>query len=363
MKKILLALFVVIMGAVLIFSGCSTEESPTSQTTASPTTTKPVQTVTIKFGYDIPPHTSLGDPVDAFAKEVNEKTGGRVKVETYPAGTLSTMESALESLRAGVADAYVISIGANQNAFPVINFTSLPGLDCFPHTEELLEAETNALRTVINKYPSAAEDLEGFKMLYSNTYTSAILMGNGDPIRKPADMQGKKIGCTGFRQELTVNLDAAPVFTIPPQMYEQLQNGVCDAVYVAWNAAGDWQLQEQTDYAYDQTFGGDQLPAVMRMEVWNKLSPQDQQIVTEAAAMAEQVNRDFITNQIPGVRQLWADSGIDVISPTAEEKALWEKEFAVVWQNYIDTNKAAGVSDIEAIFNEWKTLVETARGF
>ena len=316
--------------------------------------------MTVKLGYDTPPPTGLGVPADFFAKEVTARTGGRVTVETYPAGTLSTMASSLESLRAGVADAYVISFGANREEFPVLSFTGLPGLDFFPHTNELLKMETDTVRAIISKFPAAAEEMEGLKMLYSCTYTSAVLMGGGEPIRTPAGIKGKKVGVDAYRQDLVEHLDGAPVFTIPPFMYEQLQTGVVDAVMVAWGAALDWQLQELVDYAYNLDFGGGPLPCVINTDVWNKISPADQQIIIEVAAQAEQVNRDFVTGQIPEAKQLWKDTGIPIIAPTAEELALWEDAFAVIWDEYKnEINK--GVPDIEAILGYWKDAIEKAQ--
>jgi len=316
--------------------------------------------MTVKLGYDTPPPTGLGVPADFFAKEVTARTEGRVTVETYPAGTLSTMASSLESLRAGVADAYVISFGANREEFPVLSFTGLPGLDFFPHTNELLKMETDTVREIIDKFPAAAEELEGLKMLYSCTYTSAVLMGKGDQIRTPAGIKGKKAGVDAYRQDLVQYLEGAPVFTIPPMMYEQLQTGVVDCIMVAWGASMDWQLQELVDYVYNLDFGGGQLPCVISMDVWNKISPQDQQIMIEVAAEAEQVNRDFVTGQIPKAKQLWKDTGIPIVAPTAEELTQWRAAFEVVWDEYTnEINK--GAPDIDKILDYWKGAIEKAQ--
>lgn len=344
MKKLFIIPILVILVIGLFLGSCGEEE------------TKPM---TIKLGYDIPPPTSLGTPSEYFAEQVTQRTEGRVTVETYPAGTLSTMESSLESLRAGVADAYVISLGANRDAFPVLSFTGLPGLDFFPHTEELMKEEVNTLRAIIDKYPGAAEELEGFKLLYSCTYTSAVLMGKGDPILTPDGIAGKKVGADAYRQDLVEYLNGAPVFTIPPMMYEQLQTGVIDVTTVAWNAAHDWQLQELVDYVLDFSFGGGQLPCVLRTDIWDKISSKDQKIMMEVAAEADQVNRDFIKGQLPEARQLWVDTGIEVITPNAQQIAAWETAYKVIWDQYLEINK--DVKDIDKIFDYWKDAIYATR--
>ena len=69
---------------------------------------------------------------DYFAKTVPVRTNGRITVDTYPSGTLSTMGSSLKSLRAGVADAYILGIGALPQDFPASQCSALPGLSFFP---------------------------------------------------------------------------------------------------------------------------------------------------------------------------------------------------------------------------------------
>jgi TRAP-type C4-dicarboxylate transport system substrate-binding protein len=99
---------------------------------------------------------------------------------------------------------------------------------------------------------------------------------------------------------------------------------------------------------------------VISMDMWNKISAQDQQIMMEVAAEAEQVNRDFVTGQIPEAKQLWKDTGIPIITPTAEELAQWEDAFAVIWDEYKnEINK--GVPDIDKILDYWKGAIEQAQ--
>jgi TRAP-type C4-dicarboxylate transport system substrate-binding protein len=339
----------------------STSTATTTSTATSTSTVQPPKPITVKLGYDTPPPTGLGVPAEFFAKEVTARTNGRVTVQTYPAATLSTQASSLESLRAGVADAYVLSLNSYQDAFPVLQFTGMPGLDFFPDTDQQMKDEVNTMLDIIDKYPAAAEELAGLHFLYSCTYTSNILMGKGDPILVPADMNGKKIGASGLLQDVIIASGGTPVAMIPPEMYQNIQTGVVTDTLVAWGAALDWQLQELVKYVLDMSFGGGQLPTVMNENTWNKISPQDQQIVTAVAAEAEQVNRDFVTKQIPEARQKWTDAGIPIIKPTADQKAQWIEKFSAIWDKYIATNKADGVTDIDAIFNEWKTAAEASQ--
>jgi TRAP-type transport system periplasmic protein len=330
----------------LVFSGCSG--------------TKSAGLITYKFGYDTPPTTNLGVPVEYFAKEINTRLAGRVKVDTYPAGTLSSQGSGLENVRSGVADAYVFSFGANLKAFPIMNFTSLPGLNFYPDAVKDMEKEVSTMKTILAKYPAAQEETKGLKLLWSNTYSTAVYMGS-KKINTPADISGLKIGCDGMRQDVTMTLGGVPVFTIPPQMYQQLQTNLCDGVLVAWGAAMDWQLQEQVKYALDFSFGGSQMPIFMNEKSFNKMSSADQKVFMEVAAQAESVNRDEVYKAIPVSKAKFAGAGVQIYTLTDEQKKLWMDKYATIWQNYLDSNKSAGVKDIQSIFNDWKTAVQAPR--
>ncbi|MBN1191848.1 MAG: TRAP transporter substrate-binding protein DctP [Dehalococcoidales bacterium] len=368
MKKEQVAPLMVFLALVLIvslvFIGCSGTSSTTAPATsaapaAATSAPAPAGLITFKIGYDTPPTTNLGVPVEYFAKEVNSRLAGRVKVDTYPAGSLASQGTGLENVRTGVADAYVFSFGAHLNSFPVMNFTSLPALNFYPDTVKDMETEVATMKAILAKYPAAQEETEGLKLLWSNTYSTAVYMGN-TRITKPDDIKSLKIGCDGMRQEVTNTLGGVPVFTIPPNMYQQLQTNLCDGVLVAWGAALDWQLQEQVKYAFEWSFGGSQMPIFMNEKSFNKLSPEDQKVFMEIAAEAEAVNRDEVYKVIPQSKEKFAAAGVEIYSPTPEEKKLWLDKYAVIWQKYIDDNKAAGVTDIESIFNDWKTAVDEA---
>jgi TRAP-type C4-dicarboxylate transport system substrate-binding protein len=333
----------IVMVIALVFSGCSGAKA---------------ELITYKFGYDTPPTTNLGVPVEYFAKEVNTRLAGRVKVETYPAGTLSSQGTGLENVRSGVADAYVFSFGANLKAFPIMNFTSLPGLNFYPDTVKDMEKEVATMQAILAKYPAAQEECKGLKLLWSNTYSTAVYMGT-KKISTPDDIKGLKIGCDGMRQEVTSTLGGVPVFTIPPQMYQQLQTNLCDGVLVAWGAAMDWQLQEQVKYALDWSFGGSQMPIFMNEKSFNKMTKQDQQVFLEIATKAGAVNRDEVYRVIPESKQKFAAAGVQIYTLTDAQKKLWMDKYAIVWQQYLNTNK--GVKDIQSIFNDWKNAVEAPR--
>ncbi len=268
------------------------------------------------------------------------------------------MGTAIDNLRHGVADIYVISFGAQIANFPLMNFTSLPALNFYPDTEKDMKAETDTLRAIIDKYAGPKTELKGLKLIWSDTYSTAVLMGKKQ-IKVPADMVNVKIGCDGMRQDVVKTIGGVPVFTIPPQMYQQLQTNVVSGVLASWGAALDWQLQEQVNYILDFSFGGSQMAVIMNEASYNKMSAADKKIFDEVCMAAEAVNRQFVAKQIIEAKDKFAKAGVQIYQPTDAEKAAWMDKYKTVWQTYLDNNK--GYSDAQDVFNHWKKAVETPR--
>ena len=63
--------------------------------------------IKLRIGHDLPPFTTLGMGIDAWAKEVNKRAEGRLVAEVYPSSTLSEQKSGIDMLQAGVANGYM----------------------------------------------------------------------------------------------------------------------------------------------------------------------------------------------------------------------------------------------------------------
>jgi TRAP-type C4-dicarboxylate transport system substrate-binding protein len=56
---------------------------------------------------------------------------------------------------------------------------------------------------------------------------------------------------------------------------------------------------------------------------------------------------------------LFADAGVEIITPTDAEKAQWEEAFSVIWDEYLEINK--DVKDIDEILQYWKDAINATR--
>ncbi len=317
--------------------------------------------IKLRVGHDLPPFTTPGMGIDTWAKAVNERTEGRVVVEVYPASSLSEQKSGIDMLQAGVADAYMVSFSTHRPLFPVIVVAGLPGLG-FPDTAEGHMAHANTLLAFIDKYPVLANEVKDYKIIFDIINSNNILLSAKKEIHTPADVKGLKIGGTGALLELFKKLGAAGVFDIPPQAYQKLQTGVTDATAIHFLATGEFKVYEVAKYALDISFGQAELPFMMSRNSWNKIPARDQQIIMEAALVGQKVAFKAAEERSLQGRKAMLDHGGTIITPTPEERALWEKEFAFIWEKWISDNEAAGVTDAREILNDWKSAADKSWG-
>jgi TRAP-type C4-dicarboxylate transport system substrate-binding protein len=342
MKRIIPHLMVFLMAIGLIICGNSE-----------------AKTIKLRFGHDLPPFTTPGIAYDAFAKEVNEKAGGRLVVEIYPAGSLSDQTSALEMLDSGVADAYHVSVSAHRTQFPIAAVEALPGHG-FSDTARGHLAHANAFRSLIKTYPVVGEEFKKYVLLFDLINASSHLVSANKVIRTPDDVAGLKVGCTGAKLQLAKMCGGAAVFDVPPKAYQSLQTGVIDVSTLHWIAIGEFKIFEVAKYFLDSRIDQSSLMCLMSKRTWDKLSAEDQKILREAAANAEKIQFRLNEERTALGRQKFLNygKGRSIIKPTAAEARLWNEKYNTLRQKWVDDSKAAGVTNAQEILDFYKSLVD-----
>ena len=210
--------------------------------------------IKLRVGHDLPPFTTPGVGIAAWAKAVNEKAAGSIVVEVYPASTLAEQKGGVEMLQAGVADCYMVGLGSHRKIFPISEVTSLQGL-AFPDTAKGHKAHANAFLGLIAKYPRFQKEFKDYVIIFDIINSNSILLSKDKEIHLPTDIAGLKVGATGRSGVFVKNMGGASVFSVPPQAYQKLQTGVLDAQPIHFLAIGEFKLFEVAKYAHDLTWG------------------------------------------------------------------------------------------------------------
>jgi TRAP-type C4-dicarboxylate transport system substrate-binding protein len=319
--------------------------------------------ITIRMAHDLPPFTAPGRSYDAFAKEVNEKAQGRIKVEVYPAKSLADQASGLEMLDSGVADACHISLSSNRPMFPNANVHALPGHG-FPDTVEGNIAHTKALLSLIDTFPAVADEFRKYKLLFNCVNPGNLFASRDKVIRVPDDLKGLKAGGAGARLEFYKLCGAAGIFNVIPDAYQSLQTGVIDVTSIHWIAIGEFKIFEVAKYVLDLPIDMTALSCLMSKRTWDKIPAEDQKIMMEAAANAQLLDYRLNAEGMILGRKKFTEygKGREIITPTAEQVQAWEEKFALVRNQWVAEREAAGVKNAKEILAHHKRFVDQAWG-
>jgi TRAP-type C4-dicarboxylate transport system substrate-binding protein len=310
--------------------------------------------ITLRVGYDLPPFTQPGRAIEAWADTVMKKSDGRIQVEVYPSATIGEQKSALDILSSGVADAMMVSFAAHRGFFPLSNIGGLPGLG-FPDTFEGHTAHAKTLQFIIDKYPAVAKEFKDFKILFDIVNSNNILLSKDTLIRTPQDVKGMKIGGAGVSLQFAKVIDAAGVFCVPPLVYQQMQTGVIDIATIHFSGIKDFKLYEVGKFATLVSWGQSEIPLVMSKSSWNKLSAEDQQIISEASKEGQVVGFRIAEEYNKIGRNDMQSHGGQILTPNAEEYAAWEKQFEIIWNMWVADREKEGVGNAADILKDWKT--------
>lgn len=285
-----------------------------------------VKTIKLAHGLDITHSVHKG--MVFLAEKVAEKSGGRLQVEIYPNQQLGTERQCLELLQIGSLGMTKVSGAVLESFAPKAKVLSLPYvfknkqhsydiLDGAIGREILIESEKYWLRGLC--YYDA-----GSRSFYTKE----------KPINTPDDLGGLKIRVqeSATAMKMVRNLGGAPTPIPWGEIYTSLQQGMVDG---AENNPPSFYLSRHYEvckyYCLNEHTAVPDLLIISTI-IWNKLSPEEQGWLQEAA------NESVVLQ-----RKLWDES---------EQEALKAVEAAGV--EIIRPDKTPFIDKVQTLLEEYK---------
>ena len=273
MKKFAAAMAAALSLAVLGLSGCAQSGAKTS---AEASAENPM-VLTLAHGLS-ETHT-VHIAMTEFADKVEERTNGRIQVRILPNGQLGSENENMEQLMAGVISMTKVSAPGLATYNESYHAFGLPYI--FDDTEDFYHVMDS---DEMHEFFLSTED-EGFVTLTYYTSGARSFYTKDKAIRTPEDLKGLKIRVQDMESQ-TDMLDVmggTPVAMSYGDVYTSLQTGIIDGTENNETALTTGKHGEICKvYSKDEHA---MIPDVMVMsaKIWNTISPEDQQIILEAA--------------------------------------------------------------------------------
>ena len=244
----------------------------------SPATAAPI---TLRFAGQSPPDHMATKTMEAMAKEIGEKTKGRVQVKVYPAGQLGNYSLVMEEMIRGTIDMACMSVATDFDPRLEIIYTN--GFVTGYESAKKALVPGAWLPDKLNSFTSAL----GVRIIGS--YVEGFIgIGSVKPVKEPLNPKVDKGVLTRVPNMVVYTLAAKAMgyrpITIPyPDVYQSMQTGVCDAVDGYPTAAAYTILGDVLKYWYATNYSMEYLAYMVSDKTWKKLSPEDQKVFMEIA--------------------------------------------------------------------------------
>lgn len=305
--------------------------------------------------YPNPTHPIAKEGIEAFARWVEEETGGQIKFEIYPSEQLGKAADSIRILQTGVADLVFIAMSYHANELPLSQVVYLPwGWDSWTATNVFW-------RALHEEGPIKDEwDRAGLYAIFSVTNPPYEFNSVSKPITGVDDLRGLKVRSFGdVGDQILAAVGATSVQMPTPEIYESLQRGTIDATVYAFGSWGQYNLQEilkhTTKGTNVQVIPG--LAVITTRKLMDSLTPEQQEIFSQLGHRALLAAQEANLRADQEAFEQYVAGGLTVHEWSEEERQRLKELIAPVMDNWAQAAQAAGI-DGPAAISQIQTLID-----
>lgn len=307
-----------------------TADATASQDTSDGTDYTQGDKITIKIA-----HVSQeGVPIDVASKKLgdmlNEKTGGRITVNVFPASALGNNTELLEQLQMGTLEMAISSVAFLGAFTETTKLLDLPYLfQSNEAAEEVLDGDVG--QTIFeNLQPAGFEGMAwlatGWRHVTANK-----------EIHKPEDMKGLKIRVMENQMHID-HFNALGASAVPmafSELYTAFQNGTMDAQENPFANIDGNRLYEVQKYIIKTGHIYDTSPLLASKTWWDSLSESDQKLIRECVNEMVTYERELSASNEAELEEKIGNNGTNVvITLTDEERQAFKDAAQPVYDKY-----------------------------
>ncbi len=216
-----------------------------------------------------PPETFPCVQMERWKEEVEKRTNGRVRVRTYPGGTLLGAKAIYDGVADGTAAIGNFAMSYQPGRFPVSEAADLPHF--FP------DAKTASHRlAALLKQENPAEFAE-VKILTAFTCPPGVIMSS-TPIADVTNLNNATLRSSGTSLEALKLLGAAPVAMPQSDVPDALHKGVISGIVSSGEVMKDMNYAAQCKYVVEARLPVISFAVVMNKKKWEALPDDVKQV-------------------------------------------------------------------------------------
>lgn len=290
----------------------------------------------LTYSIFFPPTHAQSKAAESWAKEIEKRSAGKIKISVFPGGTLTPADQCYDGVVKGISDIGMSAFAYTRGRFPVMEVLDLPlG---YPNGRVATRVANDFYQTM---KPKA---LENVKVLYLHAHGPGLLHTK-KPVKTLEDLKGMKIRSTGFSAKVVSALGGVPVAMPQGETYEALSKGIADGTIGPIEVLKGWKQGEVIksttdcfDVGYTTAFF-----VVMNLKKWNALPPDVRKVFDDVSREWIDVHGKAWDEADKEGRTFTKSLGNQVITLPTQESARWKKAVRPTIEEYIKDAEKKGV--------------------
>ena len=294
----------------------------------------------LKFGSWWPLGHVMTPIMQDWIKDIETRTGGRVKIKYYPGDQLISVKDGREKLSTGVAEIGALVPSRWPAQFPLYMVHSLPLI----YNSAKQGAQGIRKMTELGFFDQEFEK-NNLKLLWGFTPPPYQALLKTKQVKTLGDWKGLRLRSAGGPQKMAVEaLGAVPVFVTPPELYTGLQRGVIEGTILPLaGAASAFKLEEIIKYITVANLTTVAMALAMNNDTWKRLPEDIQSEIMEASKVAGEKTGIMRDEQEAKLFDAWKKQGIEFYTPSGSEASRWKQAVSPICDKFINDNEAKGL--------------------
>ncbi|MCX8111497.1 MAG: TRAP transporter substrate-binding protein [Syntrophorhabdaceae bacterium] len=298
--------------------------------------------IKLRYSNFFPPAHPISKLAEEWAKEVEKRTNGRVKISYFPGNTLTPPSQAYDSTVKGIVDIAQNLLAYSPGRLPLSEVLQLP----------LGYVSGYQATKMANEYYKKfiPKEFSDVKVMYLHGVAPGTFHVKKD-IKSFEDLKGLRIKANAENADIVKVLGAAPVTMPITETYDALQKGLAEGILLPNEALKGWRFAEVVKASLDSNAVSymTSMYVIMNKGKWNMISKEDQQAI-------EKINEEWIEKQ----GQLWnkldkegkeyaIQKGVKFVKVSKQEEDAVASKMKPILENYVKNTKAKGLPGDEAL--------------
>jgi TRAP-type C4-dicarboxylate transport system substrate-binding protein len=293
------------------------------------------QTITLTYANFPPAATFPSVQMERWAKEVERRTNGKVKVQTFPGGTLLPAKNIFDGVISGAADIGNFAMSYQPGRFPFSEAIDLP------HGFTSAKVATLVFFDMVERYQP--KEFEKVKVLTVFTCPPTNIMSKS-PVNSLKDLKGLELRVAGTAAEAIKRIGGTPIAMPQSETPEAIQKGIVKGIVSSMEILKDFKFAAYTPNVTIVDLPVVSFAVVMNKDKWNSLPQEVKKVFDELRREQALWTATYVDDHVKEALE-WAkkEYSLKIINLSKAERAEITKTLRPMIDEYIKKADAAGL--------------------